>query len=280
MKVLITGGAGRLGDYVAKELEAAHELVLFDTAEPGSSKHPVHVGDVLSESDVMAALDGCDAVVHLAGIPILTPAHRDIWRVNADGTLNVLECMAAKGVRRIVFASSICAEGFINSATPMPVSRFPVDESYDGVPDDVYGLSKVAGELLCRGYVTRFGFTAFSLRLATILYPDIPQSVSRLERHAGADGARFLWNYVDARDAAQAVRLALNSSLVGHHAFHVGAGDTCSPTPSLELIRQFYSHGNPTFAAGFPTHAHEAVWSIDQIKEKLGYLPAHPWRQQ
>lgn len=279
MKVLITGGAGRLGRYVADELAERHEIVLFDAVDHGATRHPLKVGDVLSEEAVTDALQGCEAVVHLAGIPILTPEHRKIWQINTDGTLNVLECMVKTGTRRIVFASSICAEGFINSSSPMPVGRMPVEEDYDGLPDDVYGLSKTAGELLCQAYVRRHGFEAVSLRLATILYPDIEQSVGRLERHSQADGARFLWNYVDARDAAQATRLALESGSTGHEVFHVGADDTCSPTPTRELIEKYYPHGNPVMAEGFPGREHEAVWSIRRLKEELGYTPKYSWRQ-
>lgn len=277
MKILITGGSGRLGAYVESELAADHELVLFDAVDNGKPR--VRVGDILCESDVLAALEGCDAAVHLAGIPILTPAHRDIWRINSGGTLNLLECMVAQGTPRIVFASSICAEGFINSAQPMRVESFPVGEDYDGIPDDIYGLSKLAGEHLCRGYVLRHGITAVSLRLATILYPDIAQSVVRLKRHSEADGARFLWNYVDARDAARAVRLALEADLSGHHLFHVGASDTCSHVPSVDLIRDYYSQNSPTLATGFPRGQHDAVWSVSRMENELGFSPIHSWRE-
>jgi nucleoside-diphosphate-sugar epimerase len=279
MKVLITGGAGRLGRYVAEELDGQHELVLFDAVDNGTSRHPVQLGDIVSEEDVTSALEGCDAVVHLAGIPILTPEHRKIWRINTEGTLNLLECMLVTGTRRIVFASSICAEGFINSSAPMPVAQMPVGEDYPGLPDDVYGLSKTAGELLCQAYVRRHGLEAVSLRLATIRFHDIPQSVSRLERHSQEDGARFLWNYVDARDAAQATRLALESGSSGHQVYHVGADETCSPRATVELIQKFYPHGNPVLAEGFPSSEHEAVWSIQKLKSELGYSPKFSWRR-
>ncbi|MYZ48452.1 NAD-dependent epimerase/dehydratase family protein [Propylenella binzhouense] len=280
MKVLLTGGLGRLGRYVAKALEDSHEIVLFDAVPGTDARHAVVIGDIRSEDDVTRAIAGCDAVVHLAGIPILTPEHRAIWDINTSGTLNVLECMVASNARRIVFASSICAEGFINSSSPLPLRSVPVDESYDGVPDDIYGLSKTVGELLCQAYVRRHGFTAVSLRFATIRYPEIPQSVARLKRHSEEDGARFLWNYVDARDAAQATKLALESDLDGHHAFHVGADDTCSPISSRELVSRFYPYGNPAFEAGFPATEHEAVWSIREIKRTLGYQPRHTWRAE
>lgn len=276
MNVLITGAAGRFGRYITEELRGRHELVLFDAV--GARDNAILIGDVLSEDDLASAIEKCDAVVHLAGIPILTPEHRRIWEVNTTGTLNVLECMVKKGTKRIVFASSICAEGFINSSVPMPIGQVPVDESYNGVPDDVYSLSKTAGELLCLSYVRRYDIQAVSLRLATILYPDIPQSVARLERDSQENGARFLWNYVDARDAAQAVRLALECGSTGHEIFHVGAADTCSPTPSRELIAKHYPHGSPIIAEGFAANEHEAVWSIRRLQERLGYSPKYSWR--
>ncbi len=277
MKVLITGGAGRLGQYLAGEMIAAHDVRLFDISA-GNSKYPVIEGDILSKDSVAAAMRGCDVVVHLAGIPVPIPDSRKLWDINATGTFTVLEAMVDAGVRRMVFASSICAVGFIFSSRPMPVSRFPIREDYDGRPDDIYGLSKLTGESLCDAYVSRHGFDIVSLRLASVTFPDLPATVERLRRDARAEGARFLWNYIDARDAALAFRLAAEAGTKGHRILNVGADDTCSPDSTRALVETFYP-GSPPIDPGFDAAGHNALWRNDLAREELGFVPRHSWRE-
>jgi len=281
VRILITGGAGRLGFYTAQELrEHRHDVVLFDTLESRDKDATLMKGDVMSSGDLSKAMDGCEAVIHLAGIPMLTPETRPIWRINAGGTLNVLECMVAKGVRRVVLASSICAQGFIFATTPMNVDVFPVDESYDGKPDDIYGLSKLSAELLCQGYVRRHKIEAVALRLATVWFPDLPEATKRLVARAGNpdQGMVSLWNYIDARDAAQAFRLAAEKPGLSFEIVNIGAAETCSFMPTADLVKQFYP-GHPTFAPGFPRHAHDPLWNIERAKRLLGFAPRHTWKE-
>jgi uronate dehydrogenase len=119
---------------------------------------------------VRAAVDGVDAVIHLAGIATEAP-FADVLSVNVAGTQNLLRAATEAGVRRVLVASSNHAVGF----TPrMPLA--PVDLPLR--PDTFYGWSKAAVESLCRLYVDREGLQIACLRIGSC-YPR-PSTVRQL----------------------------------------------------------------------------------------------------
>src|ERR1051325_8962948 len=110
MRIVITGGTGNTAEYLIKELEGRHDLVLFDAIEPGKNRfnfevrHPYVQGDLLNPADCDRAVDGCDAVVHLAGV-IWDSEKEDFardrglerdatMRVNAMGTYYMVDAAA------------------------------------------------------------------------------------------------------------------------------------------------------------------------------------------
>src|SRR5690349_21835844 len=133
MRILITGAAGRIGRRLIQELlPRGHHLLGCDqVAEPGLPI-PYTVADIRSLEAMEAACAGCEAVVHLAAIPGPGPANsRDHWpdivQRNILGTYHVLEAAARRGVRRVVFASSLCAEGWLPGAHVHKPRYFPLD---------------------------------------------------------------------------------------------------------------------------------------------------------
>ena len=118
MKVLVTGALGNVGSYtVAALLEEGHEVVAFDLASPRARKAAAELdervevvwGDVTDPASLGAALDGVEAVVHLAAImpPHVERAPELARRVNVDATRSLIALMEATGAaRRLVFASS------------------------------------------------------------------------------------------------------------------------------------------------------------------------------
>ena len=114
--------------------------------------------------------------------------------------------------------------------------------------------------------------TVVSLRISNIMEP------YDYDRFPGFwDDARIrswnLWGYVDARDVAQAARLAITVDLEGHEAFIVAAGDTCMTRRSRDLMAEVYPDVEVRSVAG-----HETLLSIDKARTVLGYHPAHSWR--
>ena len=118
-----------------------HTLRLFDRVPVPDAPEAV-TAELADHAALRAALRGCDAVVHLAGIPVES-SFETILRANVEGTYRLYEAARAEGVRRVVYASSNHAVGF----TPRPDDGSgAVPAATPHRPDTFYGLSKCFGE--------------------------------------------------------------------------------------------------------------------------------------
>jgi len=193
MKVMITGAFGFLGRRLITELEErGHDLLLLDQSAPEEAtlygrdftekiKSPVitkwpHVKAGITDADaVVRAMQGRDAVIHLAAIPSGYPEQGlDIMRVNVTGTYNILDAARLAGVSRAVCASSINAFGTFYwrlSGKPVEYKSMPLDETFDPVPEDPYSLSKLCNELTCAAFSRAYGLTTAALRFAGVWTP-------------------------------------------------------------------------------------------------------------
>lgn len=181
MSVLITGGTGFIGAYVARRLVAAGERVV--TLDPLPSNVIAGVlapdelaqvrmvaGDVASLRDVALAVreHDVDRVIHLASL--LHPAADDnpelAVRVNVQGQLTVLEAARLFGLRKLVWASSVVVFGGRSSH---PQRVLPNDAPHH--PVSVYGASKSFDEFLADHYIRRWGVDALGLRLTLVYGP-------------------------------------------------------------------------------------------------------------
>jgi nucleoside-diphosphate-sugar epimerase len=180
MKVVITGGAGFLGKKLARRIlqerligpsgkpEPVSELLLFDVVKasgPGLDDPRVKTlaGDIANFATVQSIVQGAATVFHFAAV-VSAGAEADFdlgYKVNLDGTRNVLEACRALGTNpRVVFTSSLAAFG-----GDLPPA---VTDDTALTPQTSYGAQKSIGEFLIRDY-TRKGFLrGTSVRLPTI----------------------------------------------------------------------------------------------------------------
>ena len=86
--------------------------------------------------------------------------------------------------------------------------------------------------------------------------------------------ANNLWGYLDARDAARAVRLGLAADIDGFLPVNLAAADTLRPEPTEELIRQVL----PGLELRHPLPGRTSGWAIDRARERLGWEPRHSWQ--
>lgn len=148
-RVLVTGGTGLVGRALLPVLVAAGYDVSVALRRPGGADLPAgirrhEIADIGRDTDWRPALEGVDAVVHLAArVHVMKDDARDpltaFCRVNAEGTAQLATAAAAAGVGRFVFVSTVKVMGESNRDGPFRETDAPA-------PEDAYALSKWAGE--------------------------------------------------------------------------------------------------------------------------------------
>jgi len=276
MKILVTGGVGKVGQWVVRELlaGAAHEITVFDCV-PGPERGAVKylVGDVQDLGQVMEATAGADAVIHLAAIhnPNIAPANVT-YQTNVVGTFNVHHAAFRHRVKRVVSASSNAVVGWSYSERFVP-DYLPIDEEHPLRPEDVYGLSKEIGESIARSYA-RKGLETVSLRPSGVVTPD---ELERIKKDGGRRPTGFhAYSYIDARDLAVAFRLAVERSLPGGTILFAVADDSTV----AESLSDLYPRVLP--AIGDKARALTGVagaYANARAKKLLGWRPVHSWRR-
>jgi nucleoside-diphosphate-sugar epimerase len=270
--------AGDVGGFVARELaEHDHEVIGVDLRPAGDAPlADMREADIESRAALESAFRGCDAVVHLAALrePGLA-ADDTVFRVNTMGTFNALEAAVANSARRFVLASSEAVLGVSFAERALAPAYAPIDDEHPLLPQDCYGLSKLAGEELCRGFARRGSISTICLRTCYVW------SLAWREDAIGSildpsRGARGLWAYVHAEDAARAYRLACEVEGVDHASMFVAAADTRSLVPTAQLLADHY----PGTALTRPVGEFESVIASQRAQEVLGFSPAHSWRDE
>jgi nucleoside-diphosphate-sugar epimerase len=264
MRVLVTGAGGMLGAAVLDEL-SGHDVVAHDR----------NVGDLRDRAQVEAVLEGVEAVVHAAALPSPhSAAEPVVFGNNVDATFHLLDAAGRAGVRRIVYVSSLSALGLAWSSRPASPLFAPVTERHPYVGDDVYGLSKLVGELIGETVSRRWGCAVVSLRFPFIGTGDrLLEHLKHVHRDPGADRAA-LWSWIDTRDAARAVAAALTAPDAGYALVNVAAPDTTSLLPTAELMRRFH----PVTRLNGPLDGFAVPFSLELSRKLLGFTPVHTWR--
>ena len=274
MNILVTGGSGTVGKYIVDELLLhKYSVGVLDVVPPKQSNVRFHKADILQLADVHSAVRGYDAIVHTAGIPHpLEDSAERVFRVNVNGTFNILESAAQNNIKKVVFTSSESTLGFAFMTNKMTPDYIPIDELHPTHPQDVYGLSKVICEQILRSYSAKYGIQTVALREPWIWIPE--DSMIPFYKKLVAEYEQWhknLWTYVHVFDVAQAHRLAIEKKLENlHEAFFITAKENWTGKDSRELIKQFYPE-TKIFAEIFS--GAQAIISHNKAAALLGYEP-------
>jgi nucleoside-diphosphate-sugar epimerase len=284
-RVLVTGAAGRLGRVVIRELAhrgiAATGLARAEdlaTVEDLAPLARVVAGDAGDPDAVAHALDGVDAVVHLAAIPTPTKdPGRKVFGDNTMATFTVLDEAARGGIGRAAIASSFSATGLPFAPSPVAPAYLPADEDLPLQVADPYALSKQVDEASAEMMARRHGMSVIALRLPFLGDPgsDLPARVAQLTDDPAA-GVRDMWAYLDYRDAA---RVCVDAVTVDHTGFAVvglAAPQTLCPYPTEALLDRYLP--DVLRRASLPGRA--VPIDVTRAERVLGFSAIHLWPVQ
>jgi len=279
MRILVTGGSGKLGTAVVSGLtQAGHSVVNLDVAgERGPGFLRVDLTDYGQVVDAFSGVDdkydAVDAVVHLAAIPAGgIQADSATFHNNMNATFNVFQAARRAGIEKIVYASS---ETLLGIPLDIDPAYLPLDEDFPSRPESMYAVTKHLEEELAQKLVRwdpKLSITA--LRFSNVM---VEADYAGFEEFQDDPSLRRwnAWGYIDARDGAQAVLKALEAAAPGFDRFIIAAADTVMRTPSAELA-----------AVGFPdveltreVTGNESLLSIEKARRVLGYEPQHSWKR-
>ena len=276
MKILVTGGLGKVGQSVVTELlGGGHEITVLDRLPGPRDGSPVKylVGEVEDLGQVIEAAAGADAIVHLAAIhnPHVAPTGV-VFETNVIGTFNAHHAAFRLGIPRVVSASSNAAVGWAYSEGAFLPDYLPIDEDHPLRPIDPYGLSKQIGETIARSYSLK-GVETVVIRPSGVV---TPEALDEIRRTGGREPEGWReYSYIDVRDLAVAFRLAVEKPLPGFNVMFVVADDTTVAEPLRELLPRL----NPAIGdRASALTGTRSVFSNARAKELLGWEPRHSWR--
>ncbi|MFF2090553.1 NAD-dependent epimerase/dehydratase family protein [Paenibacillus sp. NPDC058174] len=275
-KIAVTGGSGKLGTRLVKELlRQGIEVVSIDTVRSGQLHCKQIKADLSQFGEVIAAVQGVDAIIHLAAIPAPKGyTNPYIFTNNTISAYNILEAAAVLGIRKVVMGSSESSYGFAWAKTRFSPDYLPVDEEHPQQPQECYGLSKVVNEVTAEMFDRSVGMQVISLRFSLIAAQEEYQhlSISKPEQFK-----HIFWSYIDIRDAVSACIASLRVEDRGAICLNITSDDCLSDWETQRLLDTFYPDVTDRRSAfqGF-----EAIVSNGLAKKLLPWKPLYSWRDE
>jgi UDP-glucose 4-epimerase len=285
--VLVTGGAGFIGSHVVDRLAAAgHRVRILDT-RPSPWHDPSEVetviGDVRSLDDVLGALEGCDAVFHLAAAADVGEVHAEpAWatELNAMGTLNVLEAARRLEIERVVYASTVWVYSDVDEPTVDEDALLPN-------PAHVYTAGKLSGELYCHSYAELYGLRPTVLRFGIPYGPRarpaavIPSFVERALRGealtiAGSGAQERAFIYVE--DLAEGVVCGLAPEAAGR-TYNLAGRETTTIRQLAEVVSEVVAPTEIVHTEGRAGDLRGAIICSERAERELGWQASTPLRE-
>ncbi len=287
MRVLVTGGSGFIGSHVVDKLRArGHEPVIYDLRpSPWHERGTVDtvLGSITDREGLERALHSCDAVAHLAAVADVNDVHaepEDAERVNARGTVAVLEAARRAGVKRIVYASTIwvysdCEGEEVDEDTLLPP------------PSHLYTSTKLAGELYCKAYQELYGIDYTILRFGIPYGPRareaavIPAFVGKALRGepltlAGDGGQSRRFVYVE--DLADGVALGL-SEVATNRVYNLASNENVTIKQIAETVKDLIGNVEIEYTPARPGDFGGKIVSSRRADRELGWTAATPFSE-
>jgi UDP-glucose 4-epimerase len=271
MRILVTGHRGNVGVPVARQLaDLGYDVAGFDRVDGH---------DLLDLGQVKDAAAGCAAVVHLGALAHDTAGTPEqIMAVNVLGTWHTLLAAEAAGAGRVVYFSS--AQVFGTAGGERLPDYFPLDDAHPRRATRAYGLSKCLAEDLCAGFTARTGIATVALRPVWVWQPGQYRQIEEQWRAEPQSEYEPYWEYgafVDVRDVATAVELALKVPVTGHHRALLCAADIAATGPSLDMAARLAPDVTTRDTARYRADPWRALIDCSAAQAVLGWRPHYHW---
>lgn len=308
-KLVVIGGAGLIGSHTVDALleEDVKEIVIYDNFIRGTEENikeslrdprvkVFDIGGDICQSDILnAALKGADGVFHFAALWLLQ-CHdfpRSAFKVNIEGTFNVLDACVNQGVKKLVYSSSASVYG--------DALKEPMDEDHPFNNTNFYGATKIAGEAMATAYYHRYKLPFVGLRYMNVYGPRqdykgayiavIMKILDNLDKGISpiiyGDGSQA-YDFVYVGDCAKANVCAMKSAAEGS-SYNVGTGTRTSIKELAEKVLKItnkslpiqYEPGGLTFVKnriGCPKKAQKEIGFKAEVELEQGLKKLIEWR--
>lgn len=269
-KILVTGSSGKLGKEIVRLLKKNNYKVLgIDLLQGDTTDELI---DIRDKNAIKEVTEGMDAIIHTAA---LHGKHTDLnysrdkfIDTNINGTNNLLSVSIENGINKFLYTSTTSIYG---TAMVNDKQAVWVDEELTPEPRDIYDITKLTCELLCKDYFEKEGIETTVLRVSRFL----PEDVNTKANHR-------IYRGLDEEDGAKAHQLVLEKKFNSFEIYNISNDSPFKKVDLVELYRNpkkvickyypeaeaFYKKNNWKFQKSI-----DRVYSIEKAKKDLNYLP-------
>jgi nucleoside-diphosphate-sugar epimerase len=289
MKILVTGSAGHLGEALVRTLQQTeHEVIGLDILP---SAFTSRVGSIVDRHFVRQCMQGVNVVLHAATLHkphVLTHSFQDFIDTNISGTTNLLEEAVQAGVEAFIFTSTTSAFG--DAMKPLPGGPATwITEAVTPIPKNIYGVTKIAAENLCKLFHQRYKLPCLILRTSRFFLEADDQEATRTQFvDLNAKANEFLYRRVDLADIVDAHLLAMTKAkALGFGRYIISATTPFSEADLLGLQKNAHdvvSGIYPDFAEIYAQQNWAMFPSLDRVyvnelaRQDLGWQPKYDFR--
>ncbi|MDC3236868.1 GDP-mannose 4,6-dehydratase [Candidatus Poseidoniaceae archaeon] len=295
-KIMITGGAGFIGNHVAQVLlKQDLEVKIYDLKPSSLSKVESVQGDILDEVQLEQAAYGCDAIVHLAAqisVPRSIENPEETYNINVTGTQNVIACAEKMGIRRVLLASSAAVYG--------DATAIPLKEETIGTLLSPYATSKYDNEhqvVLAR----ERGLEAVAIRFFNVygpnqsvqgayaaVIPKVIETITSGQRPVIFGDGQQTRDFVHVQDVAMGIfkLLGIDWNKVHSHVYNVATQQQISILELIETVNLncvelgiLEAPVQPLFENSRIGDIKHSVANIEKIMEQIEWSPTIDFHQ-
>jgi nucleoside-diphosphate-sugar epimerase len=272
MRVIVTGGSGRIGGAVVKTLaERGHEVWNLDRRPPVERPGRFIYMDLRRRDLLQPVMEQAETIIHMGEIPSARTGHNteeEVYASNCAAGSLVMQLASELKYRRVLYTSTIQVYGFMDMGM-IPPATLPVDENHPLRPQNAYSLGKVAVENYARFCAQKKGLSIAAFRLPWVMTDDVAEHrFGWIDKQTKLDSD--LGIYVKDSDVAECFAMALEPVRPGFEAYNLSAREAMTGIPLREgIARDFPSY--PQLPEGWGKY--DTVYLYGKAREHFGWEP-------